>query len=58
MGEAVGGEYRIDRVVIANTAKANEPLHFAKAYGKQARCRSARSEPTAPKGGAWGAWTA
>ena len=36
MGEAVGAEYHMDQVVISNTAKANELLHFAKAHGKQA----------------------
>ena len=36
MGAAVGAEYHMDRVVISNTAKANELLHFAKAHGRQA----------------------
>ncbi len=35
MGAAVGAEYRMDRVVISNTLKANELLHFAKAHGRQ-----------------------
>jgi predicted DsbA family dithiol-disulfide isomerase len=39
MGETVGAEYHMDRVVISNTAKANELLHFAKARGKQAEMK-------------------
>ena len=39
MGEAVGAEYHMDRVVISNTAKVNELLHFAKAHGKQAELK-------------------
>jgi predicted DsbA family dithiol-disulfide isomerase len=35
MGAAVGAEYRMDRVVIANTLRAHELLHFAKASGRQ-----------------------
>ena len=39
MGEAVGAEYHMDRVVISNTAKVNELLHFAKVHGKQAELK-------------------
>lgn len=39
MGEAVRAEYHMDDVVISNTAKANELLHFAKARGKQAEMK-------------------
>lgn len=35
MGTAVGAEYHMDRVVISNTRKANELLHFAKAHDRQ-----------------------
>ena len=35
MGSAVGAEYHMDRVVISNTLKAHELLHFAKAHGRQ-----------------------
>ena len=35
VGAAVGAKYNMDRVVISNTRKANELLHFAKAHGKQ-----------------------
>jgi predicted DsbA family dithiol-disulfide isomerase len=39
MGEAVGAEYHMDRVVISNTAKVNELLHFAKVHGRQAEMK-------------------
>ena len=39
MGAAVGAEYHMDRVVIANTLKAHELLHFAKAQGRQAEMK-------------------
>jgi predicted DsbA family dithiol-disulfide isomerase len=39
MGAAVGAEYHMDRVVIANTLKAHELLHFAKAHGRQAEMK-------------------
>ena len=39
MGEAVGAEYHMDQVVISNTAKVNELLHFAKAHGRQAEMK-------------------
>ena len=39
MGAAVGAKYRMDRVVIANTLKAHELLHFAKAHGRQAEMK-------------------
>jgi predicted DsbA family dithiol-disulfide isomerase len=39
MGAAVGAEYHMDRVVISNTRKVNELLHFAKAKGLQAEMK-------------------
>ena len=39
IGAAVGAEYHMDWVVISNTGKANELLHFAEGHDNQVETR-------------------